>query len=49
MGGGGEGEGWTVKEAASKKLVAQADLEPSEVDQGGDGFGHVAVGFGPPY
>jgi hypothetical protein len=30
-GGGGTGGGWTVAETASKKLVAQADLEPSEV------------------
>jgi hypothetical protein len=30
-GAGGEGGGWTVKETASKRLVAQADLEPSEI------------------
>ena len=37
-GGGadGEGGGWTVKETASKKLVAQAELEPSEVQDLGD-------------
>lgn len=35
-GGGGGGGGWTDTGAASKKLVAQADLEPSEVQDLGD-------------